>query len=88
MRITTSTNYHKDGECDFDKCIRFYCNIHRYLYNWCDGAERDSENDRKWYSDGDCPKCLQQSRAKRYQMSDLEIDRAIDADIDYQEHEQ
>lgn len=74
MRITKSVNFHKDGDCDFPNCYRVYCEKHRYLYNWCDGAERDSENDRKWYSDCNCLRC------------NLEIDRSIDADMEHQRH--
>ena len=64
MRITTSYRYHKN--CEFADCYRIYCSIHRYLYDWCDGAEQDAENDRKFYSDGNCTHCQMEYRRRKY----------------------
>ena len=74
MRISTTHNYHLDYyTCGVEACKRLYCPTHRLLYNWCDTASRDYENDMLVYSDGDCPKCTSDSTIRKFRALPLPL---------------
>lgn len=73
MRIITSENYWHEWDCPFGDCERRYCSEHRLLYRDCDTARKGLVGDfdivrgvcAVWESDGECPVCVKEDRAKR-----------------------
>ena len=99
MKISTSNNYHH-GDCQWlSDCERHYCNFHRLLWSDCDTAKESVEGDSDVINgthtiieNGDCPKCESDARMRRYAMLienhqvGIDIDKQIDADMEFQEH--